>query len=360
MPKQRFGLGRGLDALIPGNTPIAEAPLFDAGSTASGLLEVPVSAIAPNPDQPRGPIGEDDGLIELAASIKEHGLLQPLLVAQATTDEHGLYYELIAGERRWRAARLAGLEHVRVLVFDTTPQSRLEMALVENLQRADLNPLEAAHGYSTLIEKYGLIQEEVAQRVGRDRSTVANTLRLLELPEAVREALVTQPKVFTEGHARALLRIPGDAERIQAMQQIIAQKKTVREAEELARRYAEASVLLTPDRRGGKVRPQNYETRKYEEEFTRAVQMKVRLQRTTKGKGSLTLYFTSEDQLQLLYQWLVAAREAAGGRNGGAGRFGELDTIDLSELSLSNGSARGGSSDDDELEDAFDMNFEEE
>ena len=370
MPKQRFGLGRGLDALIPGNAPVAEASLFDADPNSTGLLEVPVSAITPNPHQPRGPVGEDEGLIELAASIQEHGLLQPLLVAPAATDEHGLRYQLIAGERRWRAARLAGLDRVPVLVRDTTPQSMLEMALVENLQRADLNPLEAAQGYSTLMEEYGLTQEEVAQRVGRDRATVANTLRLLQLPAEVREALITMPKVFTEGHARAVAGIPGDGERIHATKQIIAQKMNVRQAEELARRYAEASVLLTPDRRGGKVRPQNYETRVLEEEFTRAVQMKVRLQRTTKGKGALTLYFTSEDQLQLLYQWLVAARDAAGGLNGGAGLYGGLDAVDLSELSLPNGSARGGSSTgarasgpsdaDDVLEDAFDMTFEEE
>jgi ParB family chromosome partitioning protein len=369
MPKQRFGLGRGLDALIPGSAPVADETLVDAGPSASGLLWVPVGAITPNPHQPRGPVGEDDSLIELATSIQEHGLLQPLLVAQAAAGDNGLRYQLIAGERRWRAARLAGLEHVPVLVRDTTPQSRLEMALVENLQRSDLNPLEAAQGYATLMEEYGLTQEEVAQRVGRERSTVANTLRLLQLPAEVREKLVTQPKVFTEGHARAVLQIPGDAERIHATQQIIAQTMSVRGAEELARRYAEASVMLTPDRRGGKARPQNYETRELEEEFTRAVQMKVRLQRTTKGKGSLTLYFTSPDQLQLLYQWLVGVPAAAGRLNGGADLY-SIAGVELSPLSLPNGSAHGGSpavngagrssGAGDALDDEFDIDYDEE
>jgi ParB family chromosome partitioning protein len=389
MPKQRLGLGRGLDALIPGNAPVAEETLFDAAvASSAGLVEVPVGAITPNPDQPRRPIDEDEGLdelatlmerhryphpgmscrtcelIELAASIQEHGLLQPLLVARAATDENGLRYQLIAGERRWRAARLAGLERVPVLVRDSTPQSMLEMALVENLQRSDLNPLEAAQGYAKLIDEYGLTQDEVAQRVGRERSTVANTLRLLQLPAEVREKLITLPRDFTEGHARAVLQIPGNAERIEATKQIITQKLNVRQAEELARRYAQASVMLAPDRRGGKTRPQNYETRVLEEEFTRAVQMKVRLQRTTKGKGSLTLYFASEDQLDLLYQWLVAARAAAGGLEGGADLLG-IETVDmrlprLAERASGGGNGNSGADDDDSLDDElFDMSYDE-
>jgi ParB family chromosome partitioning protein len=364
MPKQRFGLGRGLDALIPGATPVSDDTSYDTSLSPSALFEVAVEAISPNPQQPRAPVGDDEQMMELATSIQEYGLLQPLLVALAGTDETGATrYQLIAGERRWRAARLAGLERVPVVIKDATPQLMLEMALVENLQRTDLNPLEEAHGYQTLIDEYGLTQDQVAERVSRNRTTVANTLRLQQLPEEVREALISMPRVFTEGHARAVLQITGDAERVQAMKQIIAQKMSVRQAEELARRYNEASLLLSPDRRGGKSRPQNFETRVLEEEFTRAVQMKVRLQRTTKGKGSLTLYFANEEQLQVLYARLVAESRAANGLDGN-GIYG-LDAIDLSELGDPGGSAasngvNGANGTHGAQDDAIDVTFEDE
>jgi ParB family transcriptional regulator, chromosome partitioning protein len=365
MPKQRFGLGKGLDALIPGAQPVSEDRPLDTSLSASSLYDVPVDAIAPNPHQPRGPLEDDDQLRELADSIQQYGLLQPLLVSLDGADENGARYQLIAGERRWRAAQLAGLELVPVVIKDATPQLMLEMALVENLQRTDLNPLEEAQGYQTLIEEYRLTQEEVAQRVGRNRATVANTIRLLLLPDEVREALVTLPKVFTEGHARAVLQINGDAERVHATKQIIARRESVRGAEELARRYNEASLRLTPDRRGGKSRPQSYETRVLEEEFTRAVQMKVRLQRSTKGKGSLTLFFTNEDQLQLLYQWLVAQQRQAA--EGAAGLLG-MNALEFSELVRLNGvdTANGASgssdaaSDQDASDEAFDVAFDDE
>jgi ParB family transcriptional regulator, chromosome partitioning protein len=375
MPKQRFGLGRGLDALIPGTTPIPDEVPLDTSLSSSALFEVPVDAIVPNPHQPRAPMGDDEQLLELRDSILQYGLLQPLLVAVAGEDDGGARYQLIAGERRWRAAQLAGLERVPVVIKDATPQLMLEMALVENLQRTDLNPLEEAQGYVTLIEEYQLTQEDVAQRVGRNRATVANTIRLLQLPDEVREALITMPKVFTEGHARAVLQINGEAERIYAMKQIIAKKESVRGAEELARRLNAESLRLTADRHGGKARPQSYETRVLEEEFTRAVQMKVRLQRTTKGKGALTLYFANEDQLQMLYQWLVASHGGAG-MGGASGAF-DANALDLGELMQlhesgngtsahgangANGhhSASGASGDEGPADDTFDVTFDDE
>ncbi|HEV7126501.1 MAG TPA: ParB/RepB/Spo0J family partition protein, partial [Ktedonobacterales bacterium] len=298
MPKQRTGLGRGIDALIPDNLPMADDSYLDTSLPPTGIFEIPIGAVALNPQQPRAPLVEDDALLELAASIQEYGLLQPVLVTISGTDEDGTRYQLIAGERRLHAAQLAGLERVPAVIKEATPQLMLEMALVENLQRTDLNPLEEAQGYVMLIEEYGLTQEAVAQRVGRNRVTISNTIRLLQLPERVRGWLLTNPQTFSEGHARAVLQINGEDERIQAAQQIIAQEMSVRAAEELARRYNEASMLLTADRRGGKSRPQSYETKALEDEFTRAVQLKVRLQRTTRGKGSLTLYFSNEEQLQ--------------------------------------------------------------
>jgi ParB family chromosome partitioning protein len=263
------------------------------------------------------PAGDDEQLRELATSIQEYGLLQPLLVTLndeldgdlGMTGEGGedrATYMLIAGERRWRAAQIAGLERVPVVIRDATPQLMLEMALVENLQRTDLNPLEAAEGYRMLIEEYHLTEQQVADRVGFKRPTIANSIRLLQLPPEVREALVTMPGVFTEGHARAVLSIiTGDANRISAMQHIVADRMSVRAAEELARRYNQMELRLTPDRRGARVTPASYETRALEEEFTRAIELKVRLQRNTKGKGSLTLYFTNEEQLQAIYDRIV-------------------------------------------------------
>jgi ParB family chromosome partitioning protein len=308
MPKQRFGLGRGLDALIPGATAVSDDVPMDTGLLNSALFEVPTAMISPNPLQPRNPPADDQQLFQLVKSIEEFGLLQPLLVRLDGEDEQGSHYQLIAGERRWRAARIAGLETVPVVIREATPLLMLEIALVENLQRTDLNPLEEAQGYQTLVEEYHLTQDQVAERVGRDRTTVANTLRLLQLPAEVREAIITLPKVFTEGHARAVLQVPGDTERITLTRQIIDQLMSVRQAEELARRYNEIALGPTADRRGGRQHQQSYDTRQLEEEFIRAVEMKVKLQRSTKGKGSLTLYFTNEDQLQRLHDLLVGSQ----------------------------------------------------
>jgi ParB family transcriptional regulator, chromosome partitioning protein len=341
VPKQRFGLGRGLDALIPGTSPIDDDTPLDTSVSPSALFEVPVDAISANPHQPRGLANDDEDLMQLAESVQQYGLLQPLLVAVVEEDEQGAHYALIAGERRWRAAQIAGLERVPVVIKEATPQLMLEMALVENLQRTDLNPLELAAGYTTLMEEYKLTQDEIAQRVGRHRSTVANTVRLLGLPEVVRGYLITMPKVFTEGHARAVLQVNGEAERVHAAQKIIADQMSVRQAEELARTMNAQSLILTPDRRGGKERPQSYEIRQLEDEFRRATEMKVRLQQTTKGKGTLTLYFANQDQLQLLYQLLVAAR-SAGGVSTNALDLSELgDMLEASGFGRANGNGNG-------------------
>src|SRR5262249_31605903 len=167
MPKQRIGLGRGLDALIPGTSVASDEEPVEMSLSHAAIYEVPVTAIAPNPLQPRMSVEDDDTqLQELAASIAELGLLQPLLLTLDGQDEYGPRYRIIAGERRWRAAQLTGLETVPAVIREATPQVMLEMALVENLQRADLNPLEEAQGYLMLIEEYGLTQEQVAERVG--------------------------------------------------------------------------------------------------------------------------------------------------------------------------------------------------
>ena len=169
MPGDRRGLGKGLEALIP---------------SAHGVTDIEVDSIVPNPRQPRQAL-DPQTLEELAASIREQGLVQPLVVTQA---EEG--YQLLVGERRWRAAKMAGLDIVPVVVRDVTPQQMLELALVENLQREDLNPLEAAAAYQQLVEEFGMTQQQVADKVGKNRVTVTNTLRLLKLPMEVRNALL--------------------------------------------------------------------------------------------------------------------------------------------------------------------------
>jgi ParB family chromosome partitioning protein len=304
MPKQRFGLGRGLDALIPGATAVSDDVPMDTTLANSALFEVPTAMISPNPLQPRMPL-DDPKLGELVKSIEEFGLLQPLLVRLDGEDEQGSHYQLIAGERRWRAAQIAGLDMVPVIIREATPQLMLEMALVENLQRSDLNPLEEAQGYQTLIEEYHLTQEQVADQIGLSRPAVTNKLRLLQLPAEVRETLITSPEVFSEGHARAVLRVAGEAERIVLKNEIIALKLSVREAEDRADRYNAISLGPTSDKHGGRAAQQSYDTRRLQEEFMRAMEMKVKLLRTTKGKGTLTLYFTNEDQLNRLYDKLV-------------------------------------------------------
>ncbi len=219
---RRRGLGRGLDALIP-----AQEVLPPAGAA---VLEVPPDAIRPNPRQPRSRIDAED-LQALAASIREHGVLQPLIVSREG-QEGG--FILIAGERRLEAARLAGLATVPVVVREADEAQHLSLALIENLQRTDLNPLEAAEGYRQLVEDFGLSQERVAALVGKSRAAISNTLRLLRLAPAVREALASGK--ISEGHARALLALPTPQAQAAALQTIVRRELSVRQAEELARR----------------------------------------------------------------------------------------------------------------------------
>jgi ParB family chromosome partitioning protein len=285
MSRRSRGLGRGLGALIPG----AEAP--------SGLLQVQVGDITANPRQPRRNVGEE-GLRELADSVAEHGLLQPLIVTELGEDaaEGGPHYQLVAGERRWRAAMLAGLDTVPVLVKEATPQETLELALVENIQRADLNPLEEANAYRQLIEEFSLTQEQVAERVGRSRVTVTNSLRLLRLPEGVKEALLAER--ISEGHGRALLGLEKDQLQLRVLQEIEKRGLSVRQTEELVRRLA---ARAEKQETGA---PETPETRALEDRFRRALGTKVNLYRTKRG-GRLVIHFYSEEELQSIYDLIV-------------------------------------------------------
>lgn len=220
--KKQSGLGRGLGALL-------DDPNMDfTQQNGGGVARVPLHRVEPNPLQPRKEF-DPEALQDLADSIMEHGMIQPLTVREFP----GGYYQIIAGERRWRAARLAGLEEVPVLVVEADDKKVMELALVENLQREDLNPMEEAQGYRSLMADYGLTQEEAARRVGKSRPAVANALRLLNLSEDMAE--LVRNGTLSPGHARALLGLKSEKLRQQAAQRIIALQLSVRQAETLCK-----------------------------------------------------------------------------------------------------------------------------
>ena len=226
MDQNRKALGRGLGALIPGAG--AATPAVPSVS-GKGLAELPVADILANKYQPRKEFDEE-ALAELAASIQEKGILQPVVVRKA-----GEKYELIAGERRLRAAKKAGLSTIPAVIKDVSDLESLELALIENIQRRDLNPIEEAQSYQSLVSEFGLTQEDLAKRVGRERSTVANMLRLLRLPDAIQKDLADG--TLTMGHARALLALTESAAQMQVRAEIIAKQLSVRAAEALIARW---------------------------------------------------------------------------------------------------------------------------
>jgi ParB family chromosome partitioning protein len=284
MSPRKTGLGRGLEALIP-------AVEDDAAGAVQGVLEVPLTSIIPNPHQPRSPIRDQD-LVELAASIEEHGIIQPLVVTRADDG-----YHLIAGERRWRAARLAGLPTVPAVIKEVAPSEMLELALVENLQRADLNPLEEAAAYRQLVEEFGHTQEQVARRVGKSRVAVSNTLRLLKAARPVQEALLEGR--ISEGHARALLGLEQAEAQEAALKMVLKRGLNVRQTEELVRRLV---GLRREERRP--TREISPETRALETRFREALGTKVSLTRRGEG-GRVVIHFYSEEELNALYERIV-------------------------------------------------------
>jgi ParB family chromosome partitioning protein len=282
MPPRRIGLGKGLESLIPAAEKEIEA--------RQGILEVPLAAISPNPHQPRSTIREQD-LLELAASIEEHGIIQPLVVTRAADG-----YQLIAGERRWRAARLAGLASIPVLIKDVAPSKVLELALVENLQRSDLNPLEEATAFQQLADDFDLTQKQIARRVGKSRTAIANTLRLLKAARSVQTALLEEK--ISEGHARALLGLERPEAQETALKTVLKRGLNVRQTEQLVRR-----LLGRQEDKGREVQP-SPEVRELETRFREALSTRVSLRRKGKG-GRLVIYFYSEEELAAIYDHIV-------------------------------------------------------
>lgn len=266
------GLGRGLDAIIPAG----EVP-------RSGTDFIPIEKIIPNPRQPRTIMAEE-GLQELAESIRQHGILQPIIVTNDSPD----HYILIAGERRWRAAQIAGLTSVPVILREVNDRDRLEMALIENVQREDLMPLETAEAYRQLAEDFSMTHEEIATQVGKSRTSITNTLRLLKLPEVVQHALLTGE--ITEGHARALLGLNTTQSQTAVLQMIMRNGLNVRQTEDLVKKYGGEKPVT-------RQKPEiPVEIKEIEEQLRTRLGTRVTVNHGKKG-GSLVIYYYSNEEL---------------------------------------------------------------
>lgn len=277
---KKTGLGKGLDTLIP-NKPIKPAPA-DVILKSEELIDI--NKVEPNKDQPRKSFNEDS-LIELSESIKQHGIVQPLVVTKKDD-----YFEIIAGERRWRAAKLAGLKEVPVVVKDYSPQEIMEIALIENIQREDLNPIEEAMAYQRLVKEYSLKQDEVAERVSKSRTAITNSLRLLKLDERVQEMLIDEN--ISSGHARALLAIKDYELQYNMAMKIFDEKLSVRETEKLIKSLDKKE---TPKKKKEELK-NDFVYRDLEEQLKMITGTKVTINRKSEKAGRIEIeYYTPED-----------------------------------------------------------------
>lgn len=281
---KKSGLGKGLDALLP--TEESQLP-------ESGITHIPIANIMPNPRQPRTKFDSDE-LDELAISIREHGIIQPLIITQ--TEAAG-QYTLIAGERRLLAAQSIELQEVPVIIRGASDQELVELALVENVQRSDLGPLETAEAYRQLTEDFNLSHEEIAVRVGKNRVTITNTLRLLKLPDDVKESLAEG--IITEGHARALLALPTPEAQSAAFKSILINDLNVRQTEELVRKLGgEKPRRQSPP-------PPDPEIKALEEQLRQRLGTRVTLNQRKKG-GTLTIHFYSAEELNTILDLIMS------------------------------------------------------
>lgn len=276
--KGRSPLGKGLGALIPRK--------HKSGEVTNDIARLPLEQIRVNPRQPRSHF-HTEALAELVASIREHGILQPLVVMPK-----GEGYELIAGERRFQSAKKLGFKTVPVVIRNATEQQQLELALVENLQRKNLNPLEEAVAFDKLMDEFHLTQAEIAERVGKSRSHIANILRILTLPEPVKRAILDER--ITEGHAKALLSLPTERDQVQLLQRMLATGMSVRTGEAIARGRKPGKKRATGDP----------EWRSLEEDLQRALGTKVQV-RKEGGRGTITIEFYSREELEALIERLT-------------------------------------------------------
>ena len=283
------GLGKGLDSMIPPKrTARAQAQDSAANKNAnkSGEVILKINDVEPNKNQPRRTFNEDS-LIELSESIKLHGIVQPLVVAKQKD-----YYEIIAGERRWRAAKIAGLKEVPVIIKDYSPQEIMEVALIENIQREDLNPIEEAKAYKNLIDEYNLKQDQVAEKVSKSRTAVTNALRLLKLDDRVQEMLINEN--ISSGHARALLGLDDAEKQYNIATQIFDEKLSVRETEKLVKQINRPEQPPKPK----KELKNDFVYRDIEEKLKEKIGTKVKINRKTEDKGKIEIEYYSPEELE--------------------------------------------------------------
>ncbi len=295
MAERKPALGKGLSALIP------DAPA--ALSVARATLDVDIDLLEPNDYQPRGPM-DDHRLDDLARSIKANGVIQPIVARQLENDR----YQIIAGERRWRAAQRAGLHKVPIVIKEVAAgdtQRRLEMALIENIQRENLNPIEEAQAYQKLVTEFGLRHEDVALQVGKDRSSVANTLRLLRLPDEVRAEVAAGR--LSMGHARAIVSLATETDQLRVARDVLARNLSVRETEAIVKKIGDASPNAPAAPARGAAATSDVHTRAAEEQLRLSLGTKVAIKRRGKG-GTVEIAFTNENELQRIYEYLTERR----------------------------------------------------
>lgn len=285
MAGKKTALGKGLDSMIPPRaaSSVKETGKYEVSETGETTLKI--NEIEPNKKQPRKYFNEE-ALCELSESIRQHGIVQPLVVARRND-----YYEIIAGERRWRAAKLAGMKEVPVVIKDYSPQEIMEVALIENIQREDLNPVEEARAYQNLIKEYNLKQEELAERVSKSRSAITNSLRLLKLCDEVLDLLMGD--AITSGHARALLSLDDHNQQFAIAEKIVRDKLSVRDVEKMVK------AIHNPVKKTPKKELKNdFVYRDIEEQLKQKIGTKVKINRKSENKGKIEIEYYSQDELE--------------------------------------------------------------
>lgn len=308
MAIKRNGLGKGLDSLIPNKSEkttskvekpadkVEVEPKKDEIVNESGEILVKINRVEPNRDQPRKDFDED-ALLELADSIKQFGILQPLLV-QKKKD----YYEIIAGERRWRAAKLAGIKEVPIVIKKYTDQEIVEISLIENIQRENLNPIEEAMAYRRLLDEFSLKQDEVAERVSKSRTAVTNSMRLLKLSKRVQQMIVDD--MITTGHARALLAIDDEEQQYIMAGKIFDEKLSVRETEKMVKALKNPKKTEKPEKAANTFIYDNLEER-----MKNIIGTKVNVNQKANGKGKIEIEYYSEEELERIFDLIMSIKE---------------------------------------------------
>lgn len=302
MAVKKSGLGKGLDSLIKDNSSAKKTAAANTSSEnkaeemKSGEQMMKINMVEPNRDQPRKKF-EEDALLELADSIKQFGVLQPLLVRKRKD-----YYEIIAGERRWRAAKMAGVKEVPVIIKDYTEQEIVEIGLIENIQRENLNPIEEAMAFKKLLEEFNLKQEEVAERVSKSRTAVTNSMRLLKLDERVQEMIVDD--MISTGHARALLAIDDKEQQYDLANKIFDEKLSVRETEKLVKE------IKNPKKPKMKKKVENeFVYTDLENRMKEVMGTKVNISSKGNGKGKIEIEYYSDDELERMFEMIMSIRK---------------------------------------------------